>query len=123
VCDVEASEKWYSRVFGLTRLFVEPHDNDTGYAVVMHRPGTDLHIGLDYHADADHQPFNERRTGLDHLAIRVDSRDAVDEWAAHLDRLGVPHAPIHEVKEPMPFALVVFRDPDQIQLEVIWFGA
>lgn len=123
VRDVEASERWYERVLGLTRAFLEPHDNGTGYAVVMTRPGTALFLGLDHHADADGQVFEERRTGLDHLALRVETREDIDQWAAHLDALGVKRAPVHETFEPVPYALIVFRDPDEIQLEVMWFGA
>lgn len=108
---------------GAGRAFVEPHDNETGYAVVMTKPETGLFLGLDHHADADRAPFDARRTGLDHLAFRVSTREEVDLWIAHLDRLGVPHAPVHEVAEPMPYALVNFRDLDGIQLEVMWFGA
>ena len=123
VRDVAASERWYEQVLGLTRAFVEPHDNSTGYAVIMTRPGTALLLGLDHHADADGQVFQERRTGLDHLALRVETREDIDLWAAHLDGLGVKRAAIYETSEPVPYALIVFRDPDEIQLEVMWFGA
>ena len=58
-----------------------------------------------------------------HLALRVETREDIDLWAAHLDALGVKRAPIHETSEPVPHALIVFRDPDEIQLEVMWFGA
>lgn len=123
VRDVKASEQWYERVLGMTRAFVEPHDNDTGYAVVMTRPGTGLLIGLDHHADADGHVFEERRTGLDHLSLQVETREDLDLWAAHLDALGVKRAAVHVATEPFPFALIVFRDPDEIQLELMWSGA
>ena len=123
VRDIDASEQWYCRVLGLSRAFVEPHDNDTGYAVVMTRPGTSLFLGLDHHGDADLEMFSESRTGLDHLSFRVNSRLEIDAWAAHLDSLGVSRAPVHEVAEPMRYALIVFRDLDGIQLELMWFDA
>ena len=123
VRDVEASERWYERVLGLTREFVEPHANGTGYAVVMTCPGSALSLGLDHHADADGQVFNECRTGLDHLALQVESRADLDLWAARLDALGVKREAIHETSEPVPYALIVFRDLDEIQLEMMWFGA
>lgn len=123
VRDIVASEQWYSRVLGLSRAFVERHDNDTGYAVVLTRPGTSLFLGLDHHGDADQEMFNESRTGLDHLSFRVDSRAEIDVWAAHFDSLGVSRAPVHEVAEPVRYALIVFRDLDGIQLEVVWFDA
>ena len=123
VRDVDASEDWYARTLGLVRAFVEKHDNDTGYAVVMTRPGTSFFIGLDHHAEADRQPFDPRRTGLDHLALAVTSSAEVHAWAEHLDRLGVEHDPVLETTDPMPLALVQLRDPDGIVIEVIWTGA
>ncbi len=120
VADVEASEAWYSRVLGLRRAFVEQHNGGTGYAVVMHRPGTALFLGLDRHPSYVGERFAEDRTGLDHLAIHVGSRNALDDWAAHFDALGVPHGAITDVAEPMRFATLVIRDPDNIQLELIW---
>jgi glyoxylase I family protein len=120
VCDVERSEKWYGEVFGFERLFVEPHNEGTGYAVVMHRPGTALHIGLDDHDTNEGETFGEHRTGLDHLAIGVAERDDLDRWVEHLDRLGVTHSKINELSEPFPYATLIVRDPDNIQLELMW---
>jgi catechol 2,3-dioxygenase-like lactoylglutathione lyase family enzyme len=121
VTDIEASEAWYTRVLGLTRLFVEPHfGGGTGYAVVMHRPGSPLFLGLDKHEINQSERFDEGRTGLDHVAFHVAERAELDAWVAHFDREGVQHSGIAEFSEPFPFALVVFRDPDNIQLELIW---
>jgi glyoxylase I family protein len=59
--------------------------------------------------------FDEDRTGLDHLAFRVDSKPELDSAAAHLDDLGVPHEPIKDIG----IAYVLeFRDPDNIALEL-----
>ncbi len=123
VSDVDASEAWYARTLGLTRAFVEKHDNDTGYAVVMTRPGTAFFLGLDHHHDADRKPFDARRTGLDHLALAVAGRDEVHRWADHLDQIGVAHDPVVETDDPMPLSLVLLRDPDGIPIELIWTGA
>lgn len=122
VRDIDASETWYTETLGLVRAFVEPHDNDTGYARVLTRPGTPFFLGLDFHAEADQAAFDPRRTGLDHFAIAVSSADEVHAWAAHLDALGVEHQPVVEANEPMPLALVLLRDPDGIVIELIWTG-
>lgn len=122
VRDIEASEAWYTETLGLTRAFVEKHNNETGYAIVMTRPGTSLYLGLDYHKQADRQRFDARRTGLDHLAFAVSSAEEVHAWAAHFAELGVDHDPVVEAVEPMPLALVVVRDPDGISIEIIWTG-
>ncbi|MDP9354550.1 MAG: VOC family protein [Chloroflexota bacterium] len=120
VSDIEASEVWYSRVLGLTRAFVEPHHGGTGYAVVLHRPDSPLFLGLDKHEANRGERFDEGRTGLDHVSFHVADRSELDAWVDHFDRQGVQHSGIAEFSEPFPFAVVVFRDPDNIQLELIW---
>lgn len=120
VSDVEASEAWYTRVMGLTRAFIEPHHQGTGYAVILHRPGSSLFVGLDKHAANQRERFDECRTGLDHVAFHVADRAELDAWLGHFDRQGVRHTGITESKEPFPYAVLVLRDPDNIQLELIW---
>ena len=120
VRDIVASEAWYARVLGFVRAFVEPHGTGNGYAVVMTRPGTGLFVGLDHHPDVEGEMFSALRTGLDHLALQVDSRQGIDEWVTYLDAIGVEHGPLSEIVEPVPHALVVFRDPDGIPIELMW---
>lgn len=122
VRDVVASEAWYTRVLGLVRAFVEPHPNDDGYAVVMTRPDTGLFVGLHHHPHPDGDRFDPRRTGLDHLALQLPSREGIDRWLTHLDAVGVEHEAVVERAEPVPFALVLVRDPDDIPIELFWFG-
>jgi glyoxylase I family protein len=123
VSDVVASEAWYAAVLGLVRVFVEPHGTGDGYAVVMTRPGSALFVGLDHHPDADQSVFSPLRTGLDHVAFGLASREAIDEWINYLDTLGVEHEALFETAEPVPHAMVVLRDPDGIPIELFWVGA
>ena len=118
VTDVDASEAWSRKGLGLERAMVEEHDG--GHAVVLNRPGTPLFLGIHHHEANDTERFSETRTGLDHLAIHVEQRSELDRWAEHLEVLGVAYSPIFEATEPFPDALIVFRDPDNIQLELIW---
>ncbi|MHB1511477.1 MAG: VOC family protein [Acidimicrobiales bacterium] len=122
VRDIAVSETFYSEVLGLVRAFVEPHATGDGYAVVMTRPGTGLFLGLEHHAGADRELFSPLRTGLDHLALQVSSREDIDEWVTHLDTIGVEHEALFESVEPAPIALVLLRDPDGIPIELFWFG-
>jgi glyoxylase I family protein len=122
VSDIAASEAWYNRVLGLVRLFVEAHSTGDGYTVVMTRPGTALFLGLDHHPDANGEPFSPLRTGLDHVALGVPSRQSLDDWAGHLDAARVEHGAVFETTEPVPHALMVFRDPDGIPVELFWYG-
>jgi glyoxylase I family protein len=123
VSDVEASEAWYRRVLGFERLMVEPHNGGTGFTVLIHRPGTSVDIGLDHHDANEGETFAEHRTGLDHLSINVDRREDLNDWVTHLDHLEVPRGEITDRTEPFPFSTLVFRDPDNIQLELIWLGS
>lgn len=99
---------------------METHHRGSGYTVLLHRPGGDLDIGLDHHPAHEGERFEEYRTGLDHVSIHVSERADLDLWAAHLDTLMVTRGEITEVTEPFPYATLVFRDPDNIQLELIW---
>lgn len=119
VSDVEASETWYARVLGFQRIFLEKHATGPGYAVLMLRPGTHLHLGLSHHDSNHGERFDETRTGLDHVSFAVATREELDAWAAHLTEQNVPHSGITERAEPMPHAVLVLRDPDNIQLEMI----
>ena len=119
VRDIHRSESWYAEVLGLVRAFVEPHPIGGGHTVVMTRPGTTLFLGLDHHPQADLQDFDARRTGLDHLALQLESRSDLDAWVARLAALGIQHEPIHESSEPS-YATVLLRDPDGIPIELFW---
>jgi glyoxylase I family protein len=123
VRDIAASEAWYTRVLGLVRVFAEPHGTGDGYAAVMTRPGTGLFVGLDFHPDADRELFSAQRTGLDHLALQVASRQDLDDWVTYLDAIGAEHGALTESAEPLPHALFVLRDPDGIPIELFWMGA
>ena len=119
VTDQGVSERWYGQVLGLHRVMVEAHP-DGGNSVVLTRPGLQFFLGIAHHPTGDGTPFAEQRTGLDHLSFAVRERPDLDAWQAHLDACGVPHSGITERTEPFPYALIVFRDPDHIQLEVTW---
>jgi glyoxylase I family protein len=119
VRDIDDSEKWYSAVLGLVRAFVEPHPTGGGHTVVMTRPDTGLFLGLDYHPQADQERFDARRTGLDHLALKLDHRSDLDDWVARLDALGIQHGPVQVKTEPS-YATLVLHDPDGIPIELFW---
>jgi glyoxylase I family protein len=125
VSDVEASAQWYERVFGMSRLPVTfPHygAEDEGYAVLLIDPRSGIAIGLHHHQDNAGEPFQENRTGLDHISFSVAGHDDLDAWASWLGQLGVENSGVVDVTEPMPFSVVVFRDPDNIQLELFYMA-
>jgi len=75
---------------------------------------------MEQHDASDGGPFDERRVGLDHLAFNVASRDELDAWVIRLDELGISHTGITEEE---PWDVLVFRDPDNIQLELFLLKA
>jgi catechol 2,3-dioxygenase-like lactoylglutathione lyase family enzyme len=76
-------------------------------------------LGLITHESIADAEFSEFRVGLDHLALAVASRDELEKWVEHLDGAGVAHAAICD----MPYgSVLVFRDPDNIQLELFVYS-
>ena len=123
VSDVEASAAWYEQVFSMIRVPITfPHYDceDTGYAVMLIEPVSGLGIGLHHNEANGGEAFDEARTGLDHIGLKVPTRESLDAWVTKLDGLGVEHSGIRDITEPVPFSTLVFRDPDNIQLEFIY---
>ena len=115
VRDLDRSVQWYADVLGFAPLF--PYDTETFRRRILRHP-SGVVIGLTRHDHADGEvEFNERRTGLDHLAFGVRSRDELDAWVARLDAAGVSHSGVKETPATGS-SLVAFRDPDNIQLEL-----
>lgn len=121
VTDVEASAAWYEAVLGAQRLpMTFPHFGaaDSGYAVLLIEPTSGFAFALHHNTANNGEPADESRTGLDHLSLAVGARADLDAWAEWLTRQNVPHSGVNEVTEPIPYSTVVFRDPDNIQLEL-----
>ena len=121
VSDVEASAHWYQRVFGMNRVpVVFPHygAEEEGYAVLLMDARSGVAIGLHHHEANPGQPFHESQTGLDHISFGVADHADLDAWASWLDELGIEHSGVIDAEQPLPYSVVVFRDPDNIQLEL-----
>lgn len=118
VRDVEASSAWYERVLGLTALKRFPADDTMGGKVV-YRLATGTMVGLVAHRAGTGDGFDELRTGMDHLAFTVADRPALQRWATRLDELDIPHS---EPAAAIAGEVIVFRDPDNIQLQ-LWAPA
>jgi catechol-2,3-dioxygenase len=114
VSDVRASAKWYERVLGLRR--VRQVDLGSRTMIVLIHDATGLVIGLNEHHGHGAR-FDERRSGLDHVGFAVSSRPDLDEWQIRLAEQGVAHSPVADVAAG---SALVFRDPDNIQLEFWW---
>ena len=112
VRDVQRSTAWYSDLFGM-QVLLERDDESASVRVLAH-PDTGWIIGLRQHHGREDGQFSEFRTGLDHFAFTVGTRDELSAWERELTARGVPFTPTTET----PIGTVIaFRDPDNIQLE------
>jgi glyoxylase I family protein len=101
VTDIERSVAWYSDV------------------LVLGKPDWSMAVGLHTHPTNEQERFLESRTGLDHVGFMVPDRSELKAWESRLADLGVEHSPINDKGA---YAVVVFRDPDNIQLEFFTMG-
>lgn len=115
VHDLEKSVQWYGDVLDFAPLF--PYDTeDFDRRILLHPSGVVVALSTHHHPDAKAE-FNERRPGLDHLAFAVRSQDDLTAWVERLDAAGVTHSGI-SITPRTGSALISFRDPDDIALEL-----
>ena len=115
VSDAESSARWYCDVLGLRR--VRRADFENRIMIVLVHRATGLVIGLNQHASVPVARFDDRNVGLDHIGFSVAERADLDAWEEQLTALGVVHSPAQDTSNG---AALVFRDPDNIQLEFWW---
>lgn len=121
VTDIARSRQFYDSVFGWDVLFEVPQDADEQtreqlgflFGGVIYRFGGGL-FGLRPVAPESDE-FSEDRVGLDHVAFGLASMDDLREAAATLDSLGIGH---EEIKDLGQMAILEFRDPDGVALEL-----
>jgi glyoxylase I family protein len=114
VTDLDRSLAFYTDVLGFNEVVRE--DGDDHAMVVMSHQGLVNMVCLNRHGSGGQPRFDEMRIGLDHLSFLVPSRAALEEWERHLDERGVTYTPIAEA----PYgSVLVSRDPDNIQLELL----
>jgi glyoxylase I family protein len=123
VTDLDASVRWYESVFGVTFLMDAPHQGGVGR--VLANENRELMIVLHRHDTNGGELFGETSTGLDHAGFLVPTRADLKAWQNHLEVLGVTMAdtadkPLTQspICDEAYGSVIVFRDPDNIQLEL-----
>jgi catechol 2,3-dioxygenase-like lactoylglutathione lyase family enzyme len=128
VTDLERSKAFYTEVLGFqVAMDTLPPEDDQFYdllvanlqgGVVLMNAGT--FIGLrpcDAARQSDKDVFDPFRVGLDHMSFTVESRAVLEDAMGQLEARGIPHGGITELT-PFGIALLPFKDPDGIQLEI-----
>lgn len=119
VTDIGRSRQFYESVFGWPVYAAVPENADAAireqlaflFGGVIYDIGEAL-VGL---RPTGTGTFDEDRVGLDHLALRLASLADLEQAAAHLDELDIPHEPIKDIGVAY---ILEFRDPDNIALEL-----
>jgi glyoxylase I family protein len=117
VSDADASASWYCNLLGM-RVVLSDDDETVRFRVMAH-PESGLVLGVRQYSGHAADRFDEFHTGLDHLAFGVSSRAELEAWERELAQRGVTFSPIAET--PIG-SVIVFRDPDNVQLE-FWLPA
>ena len=123
VTDVDVSVPWYENVFGISFRMDVPHEGGVGK--LLADDTMQLMIVLHRHDTNDGATFSETHAGLDHVGFLVQSREELEAWQAHLEVNGVSRVAAADkpftqsaITDETYGSVLVFRDPDNIQLEL-----
>jgi catechol 2,3-dioxygenase-like lactoylglutathione lyase family enzyme len=108
VSDLDTSLRWYQDVFGAEHLAEFDHFDDDGvrFAVIIAIPGLPTTVELRWAPKAA-----AAMRECDTITLAVESADALETWAAHLDDQHAEHSP---VTKGAAGHLLVVADPDRI---------
>ncbi len=113
VSDVRRSQQFYTELLGFNFL------TDFGPKALLHNGSVLLALNPppDPAQAIPADQFSENRIGLDHLSLSVGSMADLHAAAALFDGRAIPHGEIKPL-EPFGIAVLAFRDPDNIQVEL-----
>jgi glyoxylase I family protein len=113
--DAEASAAWWRDVMGFEEY--ARVSGDDWFGIVLVHPPTSTLVEFQQHEANDGESFDPRRTGLDHMGLRVPDRSQLSVWEEHFHRSGVDHTPIVDAEYG---SVLTFRDPDMRQYEMFY---
>lgn len=114
VNDVDRSREFYTNVLGLEVAMELPPGVllTNGSVLVGMGPAPNPERKI------ENDCFDENRVGLDHLCFSVRNREELEHAVEILDERRVPHGEIKDLGPAFGIYVLVFRDPDNIQLEL-----
>ena len=117
VRELATSVEWYQRVLGFEAASeLLPGPPEAGHPrMLLRHPHSGLVLGVHEPLQRSHDEFDPSRTGLDHLALAVADRAALDAWLIQLDEREVAHSPVRDAGYA---EFVSVFDPDGIQWEL-----
>ena len=119
VRDVEASAAWYEQVLGFRHVDHYESPDGARRKVFLRHDGLSVRLGLTQHHGSSQKVFDETTVGLDHLAFTVGDRRELEWWQARLADAAVTHSSITPANTIPGAFVLVFHDPDNIQLELL----
>jgi glyoxylase I family protein len=119
VRDPDRSAAWYRELLSMEERYDFASADGSMRYVSLVEPTSGFVLCLVGHASNPGEPFDEVRTGLDHLEFLVARHAELQEWADRLDELGIAHSGVKDLSYS-DNAMLTFRDPDNIQLEFFW---
>jgi glyoxylase I family protein len=114
VSDVDRSVAFYTGVLNFRKLM----DLNPGAFLSNGAVGLGIGPSPDPPRAIKGDRFDENRIGLDHMSFAVPSRKALEDAVGVLDAHGVAHSEVKDLGEAFGIAILVFRDPDNVQLEL-----
>lgn len=108
VADVGRSHAFYEEVLGFKKI------TDYGPRILAHNGSFLLALTP---ASGDDAEFDETHVGIDHISLAVESRDELQRAITILDERGVSHGEITDLAD-FAISVLMFRDPDNIQVEL-----
>lgn len=113
VTDLDRSAAWYCDLLGLVEL-IRSEGDGVSYAVLGHED-SGLAVGLRrFDATDPGASFSHLNPGMDHVAFGVTDRAELEAWEDELRARSITFTPITDTAIG---EVIVFRDPDDVQLE------
>lgn len=114
VSDVDRACAFYTQVLGFKKLM----DLNPGAFLTNGTIGLGIGPAPDPKRRAPGARFDENNVGLDHMSFAAPSRQALEDAVRVLDTRGVAHSEIRDLGEAFGIYILIFRDPDNVQLEL-----